>query len=274
MFSFGSSASVNLEFLPDPDSRLWILRELVHAIARLAPHSDSARGWFHVPKTGVPGNIDQFLDWVCSIQAQIGQQDLELTLLPLQHDSPAIPKDYRALVSGEGQLIQTLYGRSEYVMVFTPALFKKAELFFASVARELGRIAIFEVVRDAATPSAPDLLEHAYAEIAAHALGLGVWITNGAYIFENGCCGGGCGVNLKSLRTGLSMPESAFALALDGLRRAEKKRSIAKQLAPNQKAAFLAAWKHLEAIEPSTLRALKTGNASALPAAMAGALSS
>ena len=36
-------------------------------------------------------------------------------------------------------------------------------------------------------------------------------------MFENACCCGGCGINLRSVRAGLSLPEVSYALALDAI---------------------------------------------------------
>ncbi|MBC8070135.1 MAG: hypothetical protein IAG13_17505, partial [Deltaproteobacteria bacterium] len=76
------------------------------------------------------------------------------------------------------------------------------------------------------------------AEIAAVALGMGVWVANGAYVYEKACCGGGCGLDLKSMRTGLSMPEACFALALDVHRKGIAPRHATKHLESTQAAAL------------------------------------
>lgn len=245
MFSLGAFTSVSPEFIPSENAQGWLLHQFMSVIQTTAPHSDPRRPWVHVPHA-VPQDLDGFFDFICGLQAQIGQEALDLTVLPIHDNSDDIPSDYRALSSGQGQLMQTLVGRGEYVLCFSATLFKKTELLLASIARELGRIALHRGLGQDAQGLAkfqsdePDEqpLSCARAELAAFALGTGLFITNGSYIFENGCCGGGCGINLKSLKTGLTMPEASFILAVDAIRRGEKPRSFAKQLAPNQKAAF------------------------------------
>jgi hypothetical protein len=111
---------------------------------------------------------------------------------------------------------------------------KVPALVRGSVARELGRIAI---ARHGGHRVEPEDRE-ADAELAAIAIGLGVWVANAAYIYDNACCGGGCGIDLTSLSAGLSMPEACFALAIDVHRRGISPRVAAKQLEATQKAAF------------------------------------
>src|SRR5690606_28739241 len=82
----------------------------------------------------------------------------------------------------------------------------------------------------------------AAAELAGVALGMGLWVAGGAYLFENACCGGGCGVDLRGVRAGLSLPEAAFALALDARRKGLSRWTGARGLDATQKAAFKACW--------------------------------
>lgn len=271
MFSLGALSSPRPEFLPDEQSQAWLLEEFLSVIACTAPHSDPTRPWVHIPKH-VPQDLDGFFEFICALQAQVGQESLDLTVLPITDQSPEIPKDYLALSSSEGQLMQTLFGRGEYVLCFTSALFKKTELLLASIARELGRIALHQELRHSTNSlakegceSSEDPLSATRAELAAFALGTGPFIVNGSYIFENSCCGGGCGINLGSLKTGLSMPEAAFMLAIDTIRRGQKKRSLARHLAPNQKAAFLDNYKSIEkrGLGSRELQALQLGGARA-----------
>lgn len=274
MFSLGSLTAASPDFIPDERSQGWLLRQFMSVIEATAPHSDPRRPWVHVPPS-VPQDLDGFFDFICALQAQIGQDALDLTVLPIQDGNEDIPSDYRALSSGQGQLMQTLFGRGEYVLCFGTSLFKKTELLLASIARELGRIALHHSLAHSKTALEPISsqdpaeapLGSARAELAAFALGTGLLITNGSYIFENGCCGGGCGINLKSLQTGLSMPEAAFIQAVDTIRRQEKPRAIAKHLAPNQKAAFKDNYKTLtrRGTTPQNLHQLATSNTLALP---------
>lgn len=278
MFSLGSFGDTSPKFLPDDSSQRWLLGQFLSVIESTAPHSSPTRPWVHVPSF-VPQDLDGFFDFICALQAQVGQDHLDLTVLPISDKSPDIPSDYRALSSGQGQLMQTLFGRGEYVLCLSTALFKKTELLLASIARELGRIGLHQHLKasgDLVTQTDAALDEHPLsctrAELAAFALGTGLFITNGSYIFENGCCGGGCGINLKSLKTGLSMPEAAFILAADAIRRQEKPRALSRQLAPTQKAAFKDNFKALtrRGASPQTLPKLAAPAAQVLPPGQVG----
>lgn len=266
MFNFGSQSAAAPQFVPEAESQEWLLARFIASIRALMPHSDAGGSRFDMPKS--PSDLDHLFDLVCAVQSRIGQKDIEITLLPMQDDTGPIPNDYKSLHSADGQLMQTLFGRDEYVICFSPAIFKKSEILIASVARELGRIANHQVLAKAGpggqSAEQLEVLDHTHAELSANALGLGVWITSGSYIFENSCCGGGCGINLKGLRTGLSMPEAAFVLALDGLRRQQRRRSIAWQLPPNQKAAFVANWKALQGHAKPRVQALQAATSLAL----------
>lgn len=281
MFSLGSLGDTSPKFLPDDTSQAWLLRQFLSVIESTAPHSSPARPWIHVPSF-IPQDLDGFFDFICALQAQVGQDHLDLTVLPVSDQSPDIPSDYRALSSGQGQLMQTLFGRGEYVLCFSATLFKKTELLLASIARELGRIGLHQRLRADGTRNAlvaqdttdpeQEPLSNTRAELAAFALGTGLFVTNGSYIFENGCCGGGCGINLKNLKTGLSMPEAAFILAVDAIRRQEKPRAISRQLAPTQKAAFKDNYKALSkrGANPQTLPQLAAPETQVLPAGQVG----
>jgi hypothetical protein len=77
-------------------------------------------------------------------------------------------------------------------------------------------------------------------------------------VYENACCGGGCGIDLKTLRAGLSMPEACFALAIDGHRKGLSRRVTGKALDSTQKAAFKRSWGFVRK-EPQLVRALDAG---------------
>ena len=203
-----------------------------------------------------PGDLDGLFDMMCGVQAEVGQEDVEFTLLELGEDK--LPKGFTPLGNGEGQLMHTFARGSEFLTVIVPAIFRVPELIFSSVARELGRIAI---ARAGGHTVEPDDFE-GDSEIAAVALGMGVWVANGAYIFENACCGGGCGVDLSSIRAGLSLPEACFAAALDGHRKGLSRRTIAKHLDPTQKAAFKRSWGYVD--KQPELKALAAPSAPAL----------
>ncbi len=255
---FGSSSSPVIEFLPDDDARAWVADGIRDLIPRLGPAASKPRLF---TQSKPPRDLDDLFELMCDVQAQVGQADVEFGLVDSGADGPEVPAGFGPLGNPNGQLMHTFRRGGEYVTVVAPILFRKTELVFASVARELGRIAI-------ARSGGHQVDAEDYegdAELAAIALGMGVWVANGSYIFQNACCGGGCGINLKSLRTGLSMPEACFATALDGQRKGVSRRSIAKHLESNQKAAFKRSWSYVG--EQPQLKAL---GSSATAGAIAG----
>jgi hypothetical protein len=159
------------------------------------------------------------------------------TLYELEND-PKVEPGFVPLGDPQGQMMHTFVRDGEFLMVVMPQIFRVAELLKASVARELGRIAVHIA---GGHQIEPEEIE-ADAELAAVVLGMGTWVANGAYIYENACCGGGCGIDLSSIRAGLSMPEACFAVAADAQRRGLSRRAIARQLAATQRAAFKASW--------------------------------
>lgn len=247
---FGSVASTP-SFLPDADARTWI----VEGFAEMAPRLGGAARMPHLlsdpnallGRSRAPDDLDSLFDMICAIQEVVGQREVELTLLEIDERNPA-PLPQTGLVHlGDpgGKLLHplrhSLATGTEYLVLFTRAAFKVRELLLASIARVLGHIALDR----AGIEPDPDALDQwdADAELAAVLLGMGVWVANGSYMFENACCGGGCGVDLRSIRSGLSMPEACFALAVDGQRKGLRRRAVAKHLSPTQKAALEQSWK-------------------------------
>lgn len=229
------SASKAVDFLPDDDARAWVADGLADLWARLGEPATRPRV-FGPPNDPV-GNFDDLFDAVCSVQAEVGQEDVEFTLLEI-NDSPSIPEGFVPLGNPEGQMMHTFARAGEFLTIVAPAVFRLPELVFGSVAREIGRIAIHLAGGHKVDP--PDF--EADAELAGVALGLGPWVANGAYVFENACCGGGCGIDLRSVRTGLSMPEACFATALDAQHKGLSRRAVTKHLASTQTAAFKRSW--------------------------------
>ena len=261
MFSFGSIANTP-EFVPSDDAREWIATGIVELAAALGPIAsrpqlltDAGMGF---SPSQAPRDLDSLFDMICAVQEVVGQADVELTLLELdaRGRAPQLPGTYESLGDGAGKLLHTLRGNDEYLVLFTPAVFKVRELLLAGIARELGRIALH---RAGVVPNPDDaqaLQEwDGNAELAAVLLGMGVWVVNGAYVFENACCGGGCGVDLRSVKAGLSMPEASYALSLDSQRKGLSRRSVVKHLAPTQKAAAKQCWRHVDSSVPLALAA-------------------
>jgi hypothetical protein len=239
MISFTGGRAV--EFLPDDDARAWVAEGLLELAGRLGEPARAPRLVLE-PSIDKPRDTDHLFELICSAQAEVGQRDVEFTLVELQPGAARdqIPRDFVPLGDPDGQLVHTFARGDELVVVYVPAIFKVPALVLASVARELGRIAI---ARHGGHRVEPEDRE-ADAELAAIALGLGVWIANGSYVYENACCGGGCGIDLKNLSAGLSLPEACFALAVDAHRRGISPRVAARKLEATQKAAFKrsAAW--------------------------------
>ncbi len=252
---FGSSRQVAIEFLPDDEAQGWVADSLQDLVPRLGPAAQKPQ---LLTQSKPPRSSDDLFDFMCDVQAQVGQSDVEFGLVDAAEAGPEVPPGFTPLGNPAGQLMTTFARGPEYVTVVAPILFRKTELVFAAVARELGRIAVSRAGGHHMEPADFE----SEAELAAIALGMGVWVANGSYIFQNACCGGGCGINLKSLRVGLSMPEACFATALDGHRKGVSRRSIAKHLESNQKAAFKQSWGHVSGAP--ALKALASGTAGAL----------
>jgi hypothetical protein len=215
------------------------------ASARLALYAEPrCSAWASKPR-----DLDDLFELFCGVQEEIGQADVELALVELAPGEQP-PGDYAALGDPAGQLMHTLVKDGEFTVVCVPTIFKLPELVYASVARELARIACF--LAGGHTVGPQDI--EGDVELAAVGLGLGVWVANGAYIYENACCGGGCGIDLKSLRAGLSLPEACFALAIDSQRKGIARRVVARHLQPNQRAALKQSWSHV-AKQPALMAA-------------------
>jgi hypothetical protein len=258
MLSFGS-ITASPEFVPADDAREWIAGGIVDLAAALGPAASRPQLLTDPANLGfrsTPRDLDSLFSMICAVQEVIGQADVELTLLEVDARTPQLPGNYQSLGDGTGKLLHTLRGDDEYLMLFTPAVFKVRELLLASIARELGRIAL-DRAGLGPDPTDEQALQQwdADAELAAVLLGMGVWVVNGAYVFENACCGGGCGVDLRSVRAGLSMPEACYALALDGQRKGLGRRAVVKHLAPTQKAATKRCWSHVGSSVPLALAA-------------------
>lgn len=249
---FGSSSQPEIEFLPDDDARAWVADTMQSVVGRMG-HDASKPHLFSRAKP--PRDPDDLFEMMCDVQAKVGQGDVDFGLVDMADKAPEVPPGFVPLGNPAGQLMHTFRRNDEFVTVVAPTLFRKAELLFASAARELGRIAL-------AVAGGHQLEPHEYeaeAEIAAVTLGMGIWVANGSYVFQNSCCGGGCGIDFRSLRTGLSMPEACFATALDGQRKGLSRRSVAKHLESNQKAALKRSWSFVG--KTPELEALRSGAA-------------
>ncbi len=237
MFDFG--AVKRIDFLPDEDSRAWVAEGLREHVTRLGEPARAPRVITEAP-VDKPRDLDDLFAMMCAVQAEVGQGDVEFTLLEMAGEDPGIPPGFVPLGDPQGQLMHTFARDDEFLVLVVPAIFRVQALVFASAARELGRMGVH---RSGGHQVEADERE-ADAELAAIALGLGVWVANGAYVYENACCGGGCGIDLKSLRAGLSMPEACFALALDGHRRGLSRRMLSRHLEATQRAALKQNWSY------------------------------
>lgn len=269
----GFSSSTNVEFLPDEDARAWVADGLRDVSAHLTRRWGEVVGKPRVvTETSIakPRDMDDLFELICGVQSEVGQADVEFSLVELE-DSGArsVPKGFEPLGNPDGQLLHTFHRGDEYVVLAVPQIFKLTPVVFSSVARELGRIALHEANRTGTALRPTPTSEQDFAdregdaEFAGILLGLGVWVANGAYVYESACCGGGCGIDLKSLRAGLSMPEACFALAVDGQRKGLSRRVITKHLESNQTAALKRSWgfvkKQPALTAPPTQAALGTG---------------
>lgn len=250
MFLFGTSAARTApEFLPDEESRSTIADALQAVIAQLGPPATAPR-W--LSDAAAPRDLDGLFDFLCSVQTQVGQQDIEFTLLDFRPGEP-VPGGFQPLGDPSGHLLRTYVRARELVLVVVPQVFKTPSLLLGNVAREIGRIGLWQ---QPTTPAVADLDSEVAAELAGVALGLGTWVANGAYMFNNACCGGGCGIDLGSVRAALTMPQACFAVALDARRKNLSRRQATRQLESTQSAAFKANWdpctKQLAALPAAT----------------------
>jgi hypothetical protein len=239
---FRKSTEVRVEFLPSADARQWLAEGLADHAARLGAGRDAPAAkprWLQKPPVEKPRDLDALFEHICMVQAEVGQADVEFALVELQAGKGVAKQlpGFVPLGEPDGQLLHTFARGDELAMIVAPMLLRVPALVHASVARELGRIAIHRA--GGHMVEADDV--EGDAELAAVALGMGIWVANGAYVYENACCGGGCGIDLKQVRAGLSMPEAVFALALDGQRRGLAPRHASKHLDSTQRAAFKAA---------------------------------
>ncbi len=263
MLFAGSAGSTSVDFVPDEDGRGFVEDLFSGLLPRLGEPAQRPQLITGPERGPLPASLDDFFELICGLQAQIGQEDVEFTLLESEDGTrPQMPPSFRPLGDPSGQLLHTFSDGDEYVMLFSPGLFRQTEIFFASVARELGRLAIRVGGGHLIDGEDVDPQElEAESEIAATALGMGVWVANGAYVFENACCGGGCGLPLNSLRAGLSMPEAAYALALDAKRKGLGRWGVGRHLQPTQKAAFRKNWSAIGKTAPKALASASSAGA-------------
>lgn len=246
MLQFGTMAAKAPEFVPDPETRTWLAESLAAVIAYLGPPARKQQ-WIteSLRKADEPRDLDGLFGLVCAAQEQIGQGDLEFTLAVPTPGKAPVPPGFAALGEPSGHLLHTFARGDELALVVMPQIFRAPALLLGSVARELGRMGLW--ARRASGPAPAELDSEAAAELAAISLGLGAWVVNGAYMFENACCGGGCGIDLRSVRAGLSLPEASFAAALDAKRKGLSRRTAARTLEATQETAFKKCW---DACEP------------------------
>lgn len=237
----GFSSTPNVEFLPSDDARAWVADGLRDHSVRLGAAAQKPRV---ITKTAIdkPRDLDDLFELMCGVQAEVGQADVEFSLVEMDPDDPPSRHGFDPLGDPVGQLMHTFAKREQLVVVVVPAIFRVAEVVMSSMARELGRIAVHLSGGHKVEPRDFE----GDAELAAITLGMGVWVANGAYVYENSCCGGGCGLDLKSLRAGLSMPEACFGLAVDSQRKGISRRAVAKHLESNQRAAFKRSWGYVK----------------------------
>ena len=245
MFAFGSpGAAAAPQFVPNDAAQAWISAALGRLRERLGPPAQSDRLITCPTTLSSPHDLDDVFELICGLQEQVGQEDVEFTLLPADQQA-RLDDQFVPLGDPTGQLMHSFHHKRDdsYLMLFSEASFRVLPVLYASIARELGRFALHR--SGTALFSADDEFEpdtESEAELAAVTLGMGLWVANGAVMFENGCCGGGCGVDLRSLRAGLSVPEVGHALAVDARARGVGKWSISRHLESTQKAAFKRNW--------------------------------
>lgn len=237
MFAFAFQGGGGIDLVPNDDDRTWLMKSLVEVVGHLGPHASSTR--LLAPPSRKVQDFDALFAMICEVQANLGQHEVEFELVDGDGPLPPLSAPLVAIGEAKGHLMHTMRAGHELVLVASRTVFKVQNLLAAHVAREVGRMALVQAGAFVDTPSGVVRDEpEAASELAAISLGLGPWILNGSAIFENACCGGGCGVNLRSIRAGLSMPEAAYAVALDAHRRRLSGWSLSRMLESNQRAAF------------------------------------
>jgi hypothetical protein len=239
MFAFALPGG-GIDLVPNDDDRTWLMKSLVEVVGHLGPHATSTR--LLAPPSRKVQDFDALFAMICEVQANVGQHEVEFELVDGDGPLPPLAAPLVAIGEAKGHLMHTMRAGEELVLVASRTVFKVQNLLAAHVAREVGRMALVQAGAFIDTPPGPRGVvrdePEAASELAAISLGLGPWILNGSAIFENACCGGGCGVNLRSIRAGLSMPEAAYAVALDAHRRRLSGWSLSRMLESNQRAAF------------------------------------
>ncbi len=240
MYLIGTNATAP-SFTPDEETRRWLAESLQAVISQLGAPALAPRWFSDTPAKGVraPRDLDSLFDFICAAQEQVGQSDLEFTLVDLQPGQPPVPRGFEPLGDATGHLLHTFARAGELALVVAPQLFRVPSLLLGHVARELGRLGLWQRPTTAAVA---ELDSEAAAELAGIALGMGPWVANGSYMFNNACCGGGCGIDLGSVRAALSMPEAVYALGLDAQRKGLGRRHAGKLLESTQSAALKQSW--------------------------------
>ncbi len=240
MYLIGTNATAPA-FTPDEETRRWLAQSLQAVISQLGAPALRPQWFTDTPAKGIkaPRDLDSLFDFICAAQEQVGQTDLEFTLVDLQPGQPPVPHGFSPLGDATGHLLHSFARAQELVLVVAPQLFRVPSLLLGHVARELGRLGLWQ---QPTTPAVAALDSEAAAELAGIALGMGTWVANGAYMFNNACCGGGCGIDLSSVRAALSMPEAVYALGLDAQRKGLGRRHAGKILESTQAAALKASW--------------------------------
>lgn len=241
MFLFGSSAGQSPTFVPDEETRQWLAKGLQAVISQLGEPALRPQWLTETPARGVkaPRDLDTLFEFICAAQEQVGQADIEFTLVDLQPGLPPVPAGFSPIGDATGHLLHSFARAQEIVLVVAPQLFRVPSLLLGHVARELGRLGLWHREQ---TPAVAEMDSETAAELAGIALGMGTWVANGAYMFNNACCGGGCGIDLGSVRAALSMPEACYALGLDAQRKGLGRRHAARVLESTQAAALKQSW--------------------------------
>jgi len=264
MFAFALPGG-GIDLVPREEDRGWLESALASVVEHLGPLAAGTR--LVTPPSRPVRDLDELFTLICDVQAHVGQRELEFELVDGDAPLPPMPAPLVAIGEPKGHLLHTMRAGTELVMVASRGLFKVQDLLAAHVAREIGRLSLVQAgaFGEAARGVVREEPEAA-SELAAISLGLGPWVLNGSAVFENACCGGGCGVNLRSIRAGLSMPEAAYAVALDARRRRLSGWSLSRMLDSNQRAAFKQSARVLGRA-PASTAALGAGTSTALPEA-------
>ncbi|MBC8067548.1 MAG: hypothetical protein IAG13_04370, partial [Deltaproteobacteria bacterium] len=133
MLRFSDAKAV--DFLPDDDARAWLAEGLGEIAARLGEPAARPR-LLGAPPIEKPRDLDTVFELVCTVQAEIGQRDVDFALVEMEGDQYAppeshLPPGFAPLGDPRGQLMHTFARGGELALLVVPALLRVPALVHA-----------------------------------------------------------------------------------------------------------------------------------------------